>query len=86
MLNEMVMLSLRTSGGMSRERYKALSSEDICSRYPETIRALQKNRLMKVSGGQLCLTRKGMLVSNSIVEILMQQERDYGQQKQGYYP
>jgi len=86
MLNEMVMLSLRTSWGMCLEKYKALSSEDICSRYPETIRALQKNRLIKVSGGQLCLTRKGMLVSNSILEILMQQEKDYGQQKQGYYP
>ncbi|MFP4235898.1 MAG: radical SAM family heme chaperone HemW [Desulfonatronovibrio sp.] len=67
-INERIMLSLRTSKGLSLKEYQHLTGESFCRRFDSLINILHQNHLVRVANGYLRLTKNGMLVSNSIIE------------------
>ncbi|WP_027720470.1 radical SAM family heme chaperone HemW [Maridesulfovibrio zosterae] len=69
-VQELVMLSLRTSKGLKLSDYKELTGTDLTKEKKSIINALYKNGLCRMSGGFLRLTKNGMLVSNSILQSL----------------
>lgn len=71
-VNELVMLSLRTSRGLNLKDYKTLRGESFSRRYAGVIQALHQNNLIRMAPGYLRLTRNGMLVSDSILEKFME--------------
>ncbi|WP_291319278.1 radical SAM family heme chaperone HemW [Desulfonatronospira sp.] len=71
-INELVMLSLRTSRGLNLKDYKQLKGECFSRRYAGVIQALHQNSLIRMAHGYLSLTRNGMLVSDSILEKFME--------------
>lgn len=70
-LRELVMLSLRTSKGLSLADYRKMSGESLTKRRDKLIQALHANGLIRINKGRLMLTKNGMLVSNVILERLM---------------
>ncbi len=68
LINERIMLALRTSRGLKLSDYRGLTGHDFCSRFNPLIRMLRKNHLVRLANGYLRLTKNGMLVSNSIIE------------------
>ncbi len=68
MINEQIMLALRTSKGLKLSDYRLLTGHDFYPRHRSLIRALHKNHLVRMANGYLRLTKNGMLVSNSIIE------------------
>ncbi len=66
-LQEMIMLSLRTTRGLNLRDYRRISGENFCTRYRSLIQALHKNNLIRISHGYLRLTKNGFLVSDSII-------------------
>lgn len=64
---EMVMLSLRTAQGLSLGKYRKCTGKDFVSDNAPVVQALRGNGLIRISGGYLRLSRKGMLVSNAIL-------------------
>jgi oxygen-independent coproporphyrinogen-3 oxidase len=73
-LKEYVMLSLRTSKGLSLAEYRKRSGRDLVSSRQTLMDALYKNGLIRISHGHLRLTKNGMLVSNAITGRLMESE------------
>jgi oxygen-independent coproporphyrinogen-3 oxidase len=73
-LKEYVMLSLRTSTGLSLAEYRKRSGRDLVSSRQQLMDALYKNGLIRLSHGRLRLTKNGMLVSNAITARLMESE------------
>ncbi|WP_291322720.1 radical SAM family heme chaperone HemW [Desulfonatronospira sp.] len=71
-LNELVLLSLRTSRGLNLNDYKKLSGVSFSRKYADIIQVLHRNNLIRMAHGYLRLTRNGMLVSNSILEKFME--------------
>ncbi len=71
-VNELVMLSLRTSRGLNLHDYKNLTGQSFSRRYAGVIQALHQNNLIRMAHGYLRLTRNGMLVSDSILEKFME--------------
>jgi len=70
-LEEFLMLSLRTRGGLDLDRYKDLGGEDLLQDQAEVIRALRERELIGVSGRRLWLTTRGMLLCDAITGALM---------------
>ncbi len=68
LINEKIMLALRTSRGLRLGEYSQLTGQNFFLTFNSLISVLQKNNLVRLDDGHLCLTRKGMLVSNSIIE------------------
>ena len=68
---EMVMLSLRTTRGLDLAAYAAATGRDLLAERKSMIHALHRNHLIKISRGRLRLTTNGLLVSNSIIERLL---------------
>lgn len=64
---EMVMLSLRTSQGLSLSAYRKRTGRDFLRENAPLIQGLRQNELIRISGGRLRLTKNGMLVSNVIL-------------------
>jgi oxygen-independent coproporphyrinogen-3 oxidase len=68
MINERIMLSLRTSRGLRLGEYSELTGGEFLDRFGNLVNSLCMNKLAVLSNGRLSLTRTGMLVSNSILE------------------
>lgn len=72
---ELIMLRLRTVRGLRVKAYRELTGRDFLKDHQRLIRALHKNRLIRIRNGYLSLTRTGMLVSNSILGSLFEATR-----------
>lgn len=68
---EMVMLSLRMSKGLDLKRFKALTGHDFLQCTRSSVERLCSSDLARLRFGHLQLTRKGMLLSNSIIGMLL---------------
>ncbi|WP_084184740.1 radical SAM family heme chaperone HemW [Desulfonatronum thiodismutans] len=71
-VKELVMLSLRTTKGLSLTEYRQRTGQDFLRRHRRLIQVLRQNELIRVHSGLLRLTRSGMLVSNAILERFLQ--------------
>jgi oxygen-independent coproporphyrinogen-3 oxidase len=69
-LQEMVMLSLRTHEGLGLEKFKATTGTEFPWRHP-AVEQLRSSGLVRHRDGHLQLTREGMLVSNSVIEMML---------------
>ncbi|MBU4524013.1 MAG: radical SAM family heme chaperone HemW [Desulfomicrobium sp.] len=67
---EMVMLALRTAGGLDLEKFKATTGTEFPWRHP-AVEQLRSSGLVRHRDGHLQLTREGMLVSNSVIEMVL---------------
>ncbi|MBO4369719.1 MAG: radical SAM family heme chaperone HemW [Desulfovibrio sp.] len=72
---EMIMLSLRTSRGLSLARYKAMTGHDFLHDHKRMVMAMHENGLIRIRNGTLRLTPSGMVVSNSIMSNLFEQTK-----------
>lgn len=66
-LEEYVMLSLRISEGITRERLSELGGNALADAIFDRARVLEKNGLARISEGRISLTDEGFLLSNSII-------------------
>jgi len=69
-LQERVMLALRTAGGLDLEKFKATTGTEFPWRHP-AVEQLRSSGLVRHRDGHLQLTREGMLVSNSVIEMML---------------
>jgi oxygen-independent coproporphyrinogen-3 oxidase len=69
-LQEMVMLTLRTGAGLDLEKFKATTGTEFPWCHP-AVEQLRSSGLVRLRDGHLQLTRKGMLVSNSVIEMVL---------------
>lgn len=69
-LEEMVMLSLRMRDGLDLEKFKATTQAEFPWRHP-AVEQLRSSGLACLRDGHFQLTRKGMLVSNSAIEMVL---------------
>ncbi|MBE1424676.1 oxygen-independent coproporphyrinogen-3 oxidase [Desulfomicrobium macestii] len=67
---EMVMLTLRTGAGLDLDKFKATTGTEFPWRHP-AVEQLRSSGLVRLRTGHLQLTRKGMLVSNSVIEMVL---------------
>ncbi|MBQ7608480.1 MAG: radical SAM family heme chaperone HemW [Desulfovibrionaceae bacterium] len=74
-LVEMIMLSLRTTRGLSLDRYRAMTGHDFLTDNGRFVQALHENGLIRIRSNHLRLTVHGMLVSNSILSNLIDRTR-----------
>lgn len=65
---ELIMLSLRTAQGLEESRYRALTGRDLAEDQAGFLSELEASGLALRKNGFICLTRQGMLLSNSIIE------------------
>lgn len=68
---ELVMLSLRTSGGLNLERFKAQTGQDFLQYTRPFVEQLCSRGLARLRSGHLQLTRRGMLLGNSVIGMLL---------------
>lgn len=71
-LEELIMLRLRTVRGLRLKDFQALAGEDLVNANPKLFQALHQRKFIRIISGHLRLTRKGMLVSNSILSALFE--------------
>ncbi len=67
-VEEFLMLSLRTAEGLDEGRYRAVTGRDLAKEHAGFLSELVAAGLALREGGRLRLTRRGMLLSNSIIE------------------
>ena len=67
---EMVMLALRTRAGLDLEKFKATTGTEFPWRHP-AVERLRSSGLVRHREGRLQLTREGMLVSDSVIEMAL---------------
>jgi len=67
-VRELVMLRLRTARGLRLKAYRDITGMEFTRQHGALVRALHQNNLLRISKGYLRLTRRGMLVSNTIIE------------------
>ena len=70
---ELVMLGLRTREGLDTRRYRALTGQDFLAVHAAFLDELEKEGLAENLDGHIRLTRRGMLLSNSIIERFFEQ-------------
>uniref|UniRef100_A0A7C4EIS3 Heme chaperone HemW n=1 Tax=Fundidesulfovibrio putealis TaxID=270496 RepID=A0A7C4EIS3_9BACT len=68
---ELLMLSLRTSRGMSLADYRLHAGRDLAKAEGKLLGAMYQKDLIRIRDGRLRLTRQGMLVSNQIIGRLL---------------
>lgn len=68
---EFIMLSLRTAQGLNLYDYNKLTNCDFTVEYEGLINALLKDKLININNTHINLTKRGMLVSNSILEYFL---------------
>jgi oxygen-independent coproporphyrinogen-3 oxidase len=68
--DEMVMLALRTGDGLDLEKFMAATGNEFPRRDP-AVERLRSSGLVRLDAGRLQLTREGMLVSNSVIELVL---------------
>lgn len=71
-MQELIMLRLRTARGLRLAAYKELTGRSFMEDFRPMITALHQHRLVKIRNGYLNLTKRGMLVSNTIIENLFE--------------
>lgn len=71
-LEELIMLRLRTVKGLRLKDFQAMAGEDLVNANPKLFQALHQSKFIRILSGHLRLTRKGMLVSNSILSALFE--------------
>ncbi len=69
-VEEFLMLRLRMAEGLSFSEYASLTGRDLRKDEASFLRQMEKEELADCSGGRLRLTRRGMLLSNSIISRL----------------
>ncbi|MGE4553912.1 MAG: coproporphyrinogen-III oxidase family protein, partial [Desulfovibrionaceae bacterium] len=69
-LEELVMLSLRTTRGLDLREHRRRAGFDLMKTHAGLIQALHQNRLIRIKDGRLSLTKEGMAVSTVIMERL----------------
>lgn len=69
-LLELLMLRLRTVRGLRVRAYRELTGRDFLKDHQKLARALHHNGLVRIRNGYFSLTRRGMLVSDSILAAL----------------
>ncbi|WP_027361516.1 radical SAM family heme chaperone HemW [Halodesulfovibrio aestuarii] len=69
-MQELIMLRLRTARGLRFAAYKELTGRVFMEDFRPMITALHQHGLVKIRNGYLNLTKRGMLVSNTIIENL----------------
>lgn len=67
---EMVMLALRTRDGLDLQEFMAATGIGFPRRDP-AVERLRSSGLVRLGAGRLQLTREGMLVSNSVIELVL---------------
>ncbi|MCR4665999.1 MAG: radical SAM family heme chaperone HemW [Desulfovibrio sp.] len=72
---ETIMLSLRTSRGLSFARYKAMTGHEFLTDHRRMVQAMHENGLVRIRNGYMRLTPNGMVVSNSILSNLFEQTK-----------
>ncbi|MFW6323691.1 MAG: radical SAM family heme chaperone HemW [Desulfovibrionales bacterium] len=65
---EEIMLCLRTTEGFEINRYTTLCGRDFQTDFQNLLDELKQNGLCRIEKGRLILTRKGLLLSNEIIE------------------
>ncbi len=65
---ETIMLRLRTTKGLHLPTWQEQTGKSFLQEYSQLTKLLQKNHLASVRNGYFKLTRRGMLVSNTIIE------------------
>jgi len=68
---EMVMLALRTGAGLDLEKFMATTGMEFPWRHP-AVERLCSSGLAALRSDHLHLTRKGMLLSNSVIEMVLE--------------
>lgn len=68
---EMVMLALRTRQGLDLNKFKAMAGRHLKLDQNPAVERLRSSGLIHLSTGHLQLTSAGMLVSNSIIELVL---------------
>jgi oxygen-independent coproporphyrinogen III oxidase len=66
-LNEFILLTLRTYKGLDLQAYKSTFNEDFLDRYNRPVNALVANNLAIVNRGYFKLTARGMLLCDEII-------------------
>ena len=70
-VRESVMLTLRTSEGLSCRSYFQLTGHDFCRQHCQVLRELTDQGLVTVAAGRVALTRQGMVLCDAILERLL---------------
>lgn len=70
-VRESVMLSLRTSQGLSCRHYHELTGRDFCREHSQVLRELKNHGLVTVAADRVALTRQGMVLCDAILERLL---------------
>ena len=65
---ELVMLRLRMAAGLDLTQYRRLTGRDFVADNRSLIEELTARRMARLEGGRFALTRRGMLVSNAVIE------------------
>jgi oxygen-independent coproporphyrinogen-3 oxidase len=73
-LRELVLLGLRTSGGLDLQRYRDWAGTDLFREKAGELQALQERELIRLSRGRLRLTTHGMLLCDAITGALMPED------------
>lgn len=68
---ERAMLSLRTTEGLNVDDFLAGTGRNLMTEQPRLLAGLRQNDLIRLGKGRIKLTRKGMLVSNVVLERLL---------------
>lgn len=71
-MEELIMLRLRTARGLRLAAYKELTGRVFMEDFRPMITALHQHGLVKIRNGYLNVTKRGMLVSNTIIENLFE--------------
>ncbi len=66
---EYIMLSLRMSSGINSAEFESRYNKSFSEKFLKTAETLQKNGLVNINGQNISLTNKGMLVSNSVINL-----------------
>ena len=69
--SEFVFLGLRKTEGVDLADYRRRFGIDILQKYASDLEGLQEAELVKISGGNLRLTRKGILYSNEVFRVFV---------------
>lgn len=75
-LREYVMLGLRASRGVSLKGYRERTGRNLLKEKRRLIEGLVEHGLARFGRGYLRLTRRGMLVSNSVIAALLPERED----------
>ena len=67
-MQELIMLRLRTARGLRLAAYKELTGRSFMEDFRPMVTALHQHHLVKIRNGYMTLTKRGMLVSNTIIE------------------